>query len=121
MDALHFLVSALLGAACALGINFCLRLGPAGGVRKTQCVPFVRGWRPLTPAQIAEAMNGWTDSDPRWRALWDLLSTELEGALADLSATGAKPEELARWAGRIEMLLHWRAQLLALRRARADR
>lgn len=115
MDALHFLVSALLGAAAALCIAAILRRRPP--VR----LPFVRGWRPLTPAQIAEAMNGWTDADPRWRALWDLLSNELEGALADLSATGAKPEELARWAGRIEMLLHWRAQLLALRRAPTDR
>jgi hypothetical protein len=44
------------------------------------------------------------------------LSNELEGALSDIAQTKSTPEELARWAGRVEMIVHWRAQLLALGR-----
>jgi hypothetical protein len=63
-------------------------------------------------AQIAQAFQGWNESDPRWRAQWDLLSNELEGALTNIAQTKSTPEELARWAGRVEMIVHWRAQLL---------
>lgn len=83
---------------------------------KAEPIAFVRQWKPLTPAQIAQAFQGWNETDGRWRAQWDLLSNELEGALSDIAQTKATPEELARWAGRVEMLMHWRAQLLALRR-----
>lgn len=47
--------------------------------------------------------------------MWDLLSTEMEAALADIHRTGSTPEELGRWAGRLDMLLLWRAQLLNMR------
>lgn len=82
---------------------------------------FVRQWRPLTPAEIAAAFAGWNETDARWRAQWDLLSNELEGALGDITQTKATAEELARWAGRVEMIVHWRAQLLALRKGAENR
>lgn len=109
MNSLHFLVSGLLGAGAALCVVWALRR-PA-----VKPIHFVRSWRAMTPAEMHAAFSGWTDSDPRWRAMWDLLSTELEGALADIHNTGASPEQLGRWAGRIEMLLQWRAQLLNMR------
>lgn len=112
MTILETLMLALLAAIAAGAAVYFLR----PKTRPAAPLAFVRQWRPLTPEQIVQAFAGWNESDPRWRAQWDLLSNELEGVLADIAQTKSTPEDLARWAGRLEMVVHWRAQLLALRR-----
>ncbi|HEV8383763.1 MAG TPA: hypothetical protein VGQ11_02750 [Candidatus Acidoferrales bacterium] len=86
--------------------------------KKTDRTPlvFVRAWKPLNDDQLREIIGGWNETDPKWKALWDCLSRELESTLADVHSTSSDPHELARWAGRIEELMLWRANLLAWRK-----
>lgn len=76
---------------------------------------FVRSWKPFDDAELRAALAGWGDTDPRWRALWELLSREVEAELQGLTNVRTDPHELARWAGRLEELLHLRTQLLVFR------
>lgn len=76
---------------------------------------FVRAWRPLNNDEIAMALRGWDESDPRWRGIWDLLQREFEANLATLSDTKTEPHELARAAGRFDELLFLRRQILTFR------
>lgn len=76
---------------------------------------FVRSWKPFDDAQLRAALSGWNDTDPRWRALWDLLAREVEAELGSLTGVKSDAQELARAVGRLEELLHLRAQLLVFR------
>lgn len=78
---------------------------------------FVRSWKPLTPEEWVAAFRDWPETDPRWRALWDMLSHHLEIELAGAEGLPADPHQIVQWSGRIQTLLFIRGQLLAVRRA----
>lgn len=77
---------------------------------------FVRTWKPLPPEQWAAAFRAWPETDPRWRAMWDLLCHHLEAELAGMESIGPDPHAIAQAAGRLQMLLFLRSQMLNLRK-----
>ena len=87
------------------------RRGPV----QTPALCFVRTWRPLTPEEWAAAFRGWSDSDPRWRALWDLLAHHLEAELGEAQGAPADSHAIAQRIGRVQTILFLRAQILHLR------
>lgn len=78
---------------------------------------FVRTWVPLPPEQWAVAFRAWPESDPRWRATWDLLSHHLEAELAIAESLPADPHAVMQWSGRLQTLMLIRSQMLNLRRS----
>jgi len=78
-------------------------------------VVFIRTWRATSPEEWAIAFREWPDSDPRWRAVWDLLSHHLEAELAAGEGITGDPHRLAQWSGRVQMCLFLRSQMLNLR------
>jgi hypothetical protein len=63
---------------------------------------------------MAAAWAGWAETDPKFRALWDLLSHELETELS--TGQGLRePHAIMQWHGRVQELLFLRSQILNLR------
>lgn len=84
---------------------------------QTPTLVFVRTWKPLSPDEWALAFRQWPDSDPRWRALWDMLAFYLEAELGEALGDKTDPHDIVRRNGRVQMLLFLRAQILNLRQS----
>lgn len=87
---------------------------------KPRTVVFTRSWQKMGRDQIARQLAGWGETDPRWRALWDLYGEEFEAALLEVHSLPSTPEAMLEWKGRMQMMLHLRAQLLNLRNGKSD-
>lgn len=104
--------SSLSLIAVALAVLVGMRWArPSAAVQSPAPQVFVRNWKPMTDDQLRATLGGWKETDPKWRALWDSISRELEAELSGITSVSSNPQELARWAGRIETLLQWRRQL----------
>ena len=76
---------------------------------------FVRPWKAMTDAELTAAFATWGQTDTRYRAVWEVLSRELEAELQTLARIKDEPMAVMRWAGRIEALMFVRTQLHQLR------
>lgn len=83
---------------------------------QTPALHFQRTWRPMTPAELSAAFVEWSESDPKWRAVWDLLSHHLEAELGTMEGMKSDPYAIAQANGRLQALLFIRSQMLALRK-----
>lgn len=112
---LLFCIAGLLAIAAGAIVWHCWERSPAQvqtPALTTYC--FVRAWKPMDDAQLAAALGGWRESDPKWKAMWDVLAREMEAEIQGLT-TAKGAEELSRVAGRLEMVMLIRQNLLRWR------
>lgn len=107
-----FVVAAGIGIGM-LAARWALNRGTPGGPALPRY--FVRTWKKLDDAQLRAALGSWNETDPRWQAVWELLQREFEGELAVFSSGETEALVLARVAGRLDMLLQLRRELLTFR------
>lgn len=86
--------------------------------RRSQAVVFVRSWKRLTGAEIAGTLAEWPMTDPRWRAVWDLLDMELAAEVETLESVASIDSAMAnRVGGRVQVIMALRRQMLAGKKA----
>lgn len=114
--ALFTLAAVILLAAFAAIVFAIWWRGQNAPTVQTPALHFVRGWKPLNPEQIATTLNAWAETDPHWRAVWDLLSRHIEDELGPLMSIKPDPFAIVQANGRIQALLFLRSQMLQFRK-----
>lgn len=115
MNSILHVLSILQGLTLIAGGVLILRLYRTPPLANPRVIHFVRTWKPMSDAEMIAALGSWNETDPRWRAVWDLLQREYEGELAGFSNVTTEALELARTAGRLDMIIQLRRQILTFR------
>lgn len=79
-------------------------------------VIFIRTPKRLTPAQLALAMGGFTDDDPRWLAINQILDEELSTRSLEATNPKATDQEMRSATGGMDALATLKARLDAERK-----
>jgi hypothetical protein len=88
----------------------------AESMKRDACATiFVREWPRMDEEQIRKALAGWRETDPKFRAVWDLISTEYEAEMISLASLQPDAKAMLEWKGRMQMIMLLRDKLLQVR------